>query len=75
MDALQEILVRKQVLLSTCEMQRNDLARHLRACHERTEPARRVKAILTNPMVLAGLGLLAWKMPWKRVLGMSSLAW
>ena len=39
------------------------------------EVARQVAGILKNPVVIAGMGLVMLKLPWRRAFRMSGLAW
>lgn len=75
MNSLEEIAARKQQLLERSNEQRNEIARTYYQWQARTHVARQVTGFFKNPLVLAGLGLLALKMPWRRAYKMGGVAW
>ncbi len=75
MTTLEEIAARKQALLRRSDDERNEIQRVFYQWQARTSVARQVTGLLKNPLVLAGLGLLALKMPWRRAYKMSGWAW
>ena len=75
MNALEEIVARKQRLIAESDAARNDVARRYYEYQARTLLARKVTNFFKNPLVLAGLGLLALKMPWRRAYKMGGWAW
>jgi len=75
MNPLEEIAARKQGLLTRSDAERNDIARVYYRWQARTSVARQVTGILKNPLVLAGIGLLMLKMPWRRAYKTSGWAW
>lgn len=75
MNSLDEIAGRKQELLSRCEAQRHGIARTYYQWQARTHATRQVTRILKNPLVLAGIGLLLLKLPWRRTYKMGGWAW
>lgn len=75
MSALEEIVARKQRLIAESDASRNDLARRYYEYQARTLLARKVSNFFRNPLVLAGLGLFALKMPWRRAYKMGGWAW
>ena len=66
MNSREEVAARKQELLSKSDAERNLIARVYYQWQARTTVARQVTGILKNPLVLAGIGLLLLKMPWRR---------
>lgn len=66
MNSREEVAARKQELLSKSDAERNRIARVYYQWQARTTVARQVTGILKNPLVLAGIGLLLLKMPWRR---------
>lgn len=71
---MEEIAARKQRLLERSEAERNGIARAYYRWDARTEAARRAFGILRHPLVLAGLGVFALKMPWRRAFKMGGWA-
>lgn len=74
MDALDEITARKQALLARSDAERIEIARIYYQWEARTSVARKTLGFLRHPLVLAGLGLIALKMPWRRAFKMGGLA-
>lgn len=68
MDALEEVENRKRLLLERSEQERNDIARTYYQWQARSNVARQTLGFLRHPLVLSGLGLIAWRMPWRRAL-------
>jgi hypothetical protein len=75
MTKIEEIAARKQDLLRRSDDERNEITRVYYQWQARTTIARQVTGILKNPLVLAGIGLLVLKMPWRRAYKMSGWAW
>lgn len=75
MTRLEEITERKRQLLARADAERNALIRTCCEYRARTLVASKVSGFIKNPIVLAGLGLLALKMPWRRTLKMSGWIW
>jgi hypothetical protein len=75
MNSLEEIATRKQALLNRSENERNRIARSFYQWQARTNTARQVGRIMRHPLFLAGMGLLAWKMPWRRTYKFGGWAW
>lgn len=75
MSSLEEIAARKQELLSKSDAERNQIARVYYQWQARTTVAKQVTGILKNPLVLAGIGLLLLKMPWRRTYRFGGWAW
>ncbi|HEX7862311.1 MAG TPA: hypothetical protein VF773_18385 [Verrucomicrobiae bacterium] len=75
MNRLEELAARKQALLNKSEGERTRIARTYYGWQARTHAARQVTRILRNPIVLAGIGLLALKMPWRRTYKLGGWAW
>lgn len=74
-SSIHAIELRKRALTATSDAQRNDLTRIYYGWHARTSVARQVAGILKNPFVVAGIGLVMLKLPWRRAFRMSGLAW
>jgi hypothetical protein len=72
---IEEIAARKQGLLRRSDDERNNIARVYFQWQARTAVARQISSILRNPLVLAGIGLLILKMPWRKTYRMSGWAW
>jgi len=75
MTRLEEIIAHKQRLIAESDAARNDMALVYYRYQARTLIARKIKSFLKNPLVLAGLGLFALKMPWRRAYKMGGWAW
>lgn len=75
MTQLEEIAARKQELLAQAEEERNHIARRYYQWQARTHATRQVTRILKNPFVLAGIGLVLLKMPWRRSYKFGGWAW
>ena len=75
MTKIEEIAARKQDLLRRSDDERNEITRVYYQWQARTVMARQVGSILKNPFVLAGIGLLLLKMPWRKTYKMSGWAW
>lgn len=75
MNSLQEIAARKQELLSRSDAERNRIARSFYQWQARTHATRQVTRIFRNPLVLAGIGLLMLKLPWRRTYKFGGWAW
>jgi hypothetical protein len=75
MTRLEEIIVRKQQLVAEADAARNNVARIYYQYQARTYFARKVTSFFKNPLVLAGLGLFALKMPWRRTYKLGGWAW
>jgi hypothetical protein len=72
---LAEIAQRKELLLVQSEQGRDEIARRYYQWQTRTVLARQVTNIFKNPLVLAGLGLFAFKMPWRKSLRFGGWFW
>jgi len=72
---LDEIVARKHELLARSDLGRYEIARVYFKWQARTQVAHHVTGILKNPFVLAGLGMLALKMPWRRAYRWSGWFW
>jgi len=75
MSALDQIVARKQALIAKSDDKRNDIARIYYEYQARTVLTRQITKLLRNPLVLAGIGLVALKMPWSRVYRLGGWAW
>ncbi|HTG43355.1 MAG TPA: hypothetical protein VK633_02365 [Verrucomicrobiae bacterium] len=75
MNRLDEIVVRKQQLLAESDAGRNEMARVYYLYQARTLMARQAASFFKNPLVLAGLGIFALKMPWRRAYKLGGWAW
>jgi hypothetical protein len=75
MTTLEEIAARKQELVGRSDDERNEITRVYYQWQARTAVARQVTSILKNPLVLAGIGLLLLKLPWRRTYKMGGWAW
>jgi hypothetical protein len=75
MTRLEEIQVRKHQLLARSDAARNDMMRVFYEYQARTLFVRKVTGLFKNPFVLAGLGLFALKMPWRRAFRFGGWAW
>jgi hypothetical protein len=75
MIRLGEIAARKEQLISRSSDERSSIARVYYQWQARTTVARQVTGVLKNPFVLAGLGLLLLKMPWRRTYKYGGWAW
>lgn len=72
---LEEIAARKEALLVRSMQERNEIAHSYFRWHARTQVARQVTGFFRNPLVLAGLGMLALKLPWRRTFKWSGWVW
>ncbi len=75
MTRLDEIIAHKQRLIAESDVARYNMARVYYQYQARTVMARKVTSFFKNPIVLAGLGLFALKMPWRRAYKMGGWAW
>jgi hypothetical protein len=75
MTNLEEIAARKQELLGRSDSQRFEIARTYYQWHARTNTARQVTRVLKNPFFLAGVALVALKMPGRRAYRFGGWAW
>lgn len=75
MSALAEIAERKRVLLDRSAEDRLNIARVYYQWQARSLVARRTLGIFRNPLVLAGLGLLVLKLPWRRAYRLGGWGW
>jgi hypothetical protein len=75
MNTLEEIAARKQQLLQQSQSERSEISRIYYQWQARTLVARQVTGILKNPFVLAGIGTLLLKMPWRRAFRLGGWAW
>jgi hypothetical protein len=75
MTKIEEITARKQELVRRSDDERNEITRVYYQWQARTAVARHVGSILRNPLVLAGIGLLLLKMPWRKTYKMGGWAW
>ena len=75
MTRLEEIIARKQKLVADSDAARNNMARIYYHYQARTYVARKVSSFFKNPLVLAGLGLFALKMPWRRAYKLGGWTW
>ncbi len=73
--ALEELAQRKQALVARSDASRLEMARVYYQYQARTVLARKMTSFFRNPLVLAGLGLLALKMPWRRTYRLGGWAW
>jgi hypothetical protein len=74
MNAFEELAERKSGLLRRSDAERTNIARVYYQWQARSQVARRTLGIFRHPLVLAGLGLFALKMPWRRAYRMSGWA-
>jgi hypothetical protein len=72
---LAQIAARKELLLAESEQGRDDIARSWYRWQARTILARQVTSFFRNPWVLAGLGLAALKMPWRKGFKLGGWLW
>jgi len=75
MTKIEEIAERKQALARRSDDERNKITRVYYQWQARTAVARKVTSILKNPFVLAGIGVILLKMPWRKTYKMSGWAW
>ena len=75
MTNLEEIAARKQALLDQSDAERHRISRVYYQWQARTNVARQVTGVLRNPLVLAGIGLVLLKMPWRRTYRFGGWAW
>jgi hypothetical protein len=75
MTRLEEIIARKQQLVARSDDARYNMARIYYQYQARTYFARKVASFFKNPLVLAGLGLFALKMPWRRAYKLGGWGW
>ena len=75
MKTLPEITARKQQLIADSDAGRYEIARVYYQYQARTMAARQIAGFLRNPVVLAAIGLVALKMPWRRAYRMGGWAW
>jgi hypothetical protein len=75
MSNLEEIAARKQALLDQADAERHRISRVYYQWQARTSVARQVSGVLRNPLVLAGIGLVLLKMPWRRTYRFGGWAW
>ena len=75
MEWLDEITARKEQLLRKSDAERNNIALVYYRWQARTSVARQVTGILKNPLVLAGIGLVLLKLPWRRTYKFGGWAW
>jgi len=75
MTRLEQIIAHKQRLIAESDAARNNMARVYYQYQARTLMARKITSFFKNPIVLAGLGLFALKMPWRRACKMGGWAW
>jgi hypothetical protein len=78
MNNFDDLAERKRQLLARSEGERTNIARVYYQWQARSSIARQTLGIFRNPLVLAGLGLFALKMPWRkayRVGGLAFKAW
>ena len=75
MNGLEAITERKRLLVEQANEERNEIARNYYRWQARGEVARKTTRLLKNPLVLASLGLLALKMPWRRTYKMGGWFW
>ena len=75
MERLDEITARKEQLLRKSDAERNNIALVYYRWQARTSVARQVTGILKNPLVLAGIGLVLLKLPWRRTYKFGGWAW
>lgn len=75
MSSLDEIAARKQELLDRSEAERNSITRSFYQWQARTHSARQVSRIVKHPLFLLGLGLFAWRMPWRKCYKVGGWAW
>lgn len=75
MNSLEEIATKKQELLNRSDTERNRIARVYYQWQARTTVARQVTGVFRNPLVLAGIGLLLLKLPWRKTYRLSGWAW
>ena len=66
MNSFEELAERKRRLLERSESERTNIARVYYQWQARTQVARHTLKIFRNPLVLAGMGFLVWKLPWRR---------
>lgn len=74
-ENLRLITERKARLVGDAASQRVNLAAICQAWGRPVRVASQVNAFVRNPLVLAGLGLIMAKMPWRRLLKVSRFAY
>jgi hypothetical protein len=72
---LEQITERKRTLLDQAEAQRLELAVLYTSLERPARVATQVNTFFRNPFVLAGAGICALKMPWRRLFRVSGWAW
>jgi hypothetical protein len=74
-DRFEQLAARKAALLALTEAQRLELAVLYTSFERPARVVTQVNSFLRNPFVLAGLGLCAAKLPWRRLFKVSGWAW
>lgn len=75
MNRLDEITARKQQLIAASDAGRMEMARVYYQYQARTVMARQVSGFIRKPWVLAALGLVVLKLPWRRAYKVGGWAW
>jgi len=75
MNQLELLAAKKQALVELSNEQRNNAARVYYQWQARTSVARNVTGIFRNPIVLAALGFLAIKLPWRKSMKLGGWFW
>jgi hypothetical protein len=74
-DRFDQLAKRKAALLDLTDAQRLELAVLYTSFERPARTVTRVGNFVRNPFVLAGMGLFAAKLPWRRVFKVSGWAW
>lgn len=74
MNVFDQLAARKRQLRARSDAQRMNIALVYYQWQARSNVARRTFGIFRHPLVLAGLGLFALKMPWRKAFRMSGWA-
>jgi hypothetical protein len=72
---LNNIALRKSLLLDLIEAQRLEMAVLYTSVERPARLASQVNHLVRNPFVVAGLGVFAAKLPWRRFFRVSGWAW
>jgi hypothetical protein len=74
-EVLRDITERKAQLVNLAASQRTNLGAIGRVWEQPFRVASQVNSFMRNPLVLAGLGLVMAKMPWRRLFKVSRFAY
>ena len=75
MKGLETLEERKRNLLERSDNERLNIARVYYQWQARSQVARQTFGIFKNPLVLAALGVVALKMPWRRAYRLGGWGW